>query len=96
MDPVRARRIEATSTAAADSGNVFRYGGNQYIVNLGTKSLSAGTWGIGVDLTDGVGVKRCGAHLAEIEIGSTIMSPAAGARGRADRWRVCVPPVGAD
>jgi hypothetical protein len=48
--------VEATSTAAADTGNTFRYdaSGDQYIYNLATKvftngsttPLSAGTWQI--------------------------------------------------
>jgi hypothetical protein len=47
--------IEAVSTAAATSGNLFRYdaGANQYIFNLGTKSLSAGTWQIRIAADDG-------------------------------------------
>jgi hypothetical protein len=47
--------IEAISTSAADSGNMFRYDGNsgQYIFNLATKPLSAGTWQIRIDLGDG-------------------------------------------
>jgi hypothetical protein len=49
---------EATSTSAADTGTVFRYdGGDQYIYNLGTKSLSPGTWSLGIDLHDGVGIR---------------------------------------
>jgi probable HAF family extracellular repeat protein len=44
---------EATSTSAADSGNVFRTSGGQYIFNLSTKSLSKGTWYLRVDLGDG-------------------------------------------
>ena len=48
--------IEATSTSAADSGNVFRYDptGDQYIYNLATKPLSQGTWYIFIDLSDGL------------------------------------------
>jgi len=47
--------VEAVSTAAATSGNCFRYSsdGNQYIFNLATKSLSVGTWQIRVILGDG-------------------------------------------
>lgn len=47
--------VEATSTSAADSGNTFRYDSTaqQYIFNLATKPLSAGTWQIRVDLGDG-------------------------------------------
>ncbi len=38
--------LEAISTSAADSGNTFRYdpASNQYIFNLGTQNLSAGTY----------------------------------------------------
>ena len=47
--------MEATSTAAADSGNTFRYDSTnaQYIFNLATKSLSQGTWKIRLDFYDG-------------------------------------------
>jgi len=38
--------LEPTSTSAADTGNTFRYSGDQYIFNLATKTLSAGTWQI--------------------------------------------------
>ena len=48
--------LEATSTSAATTGNLFRYSadGNLYMFNLGTKGLSAGTWQIRADLGDGV------------------------------------------
>jgi len=47
---------EAASTSAADSGNTFRYDptDNQYIFNLATKALSAGTWQLRIDPGDGV------------------------------------------
>jgi hypothetical protein len=47
--------VEAVSTAAATSDNLFRYDStsNQYIFNLSTKSLSKGTWQIKVTLDDG-------------------------------------------
>ena len=47
--------IEATSTAAATTGTLFRYdsSGQQYIFNLGTKELSKGTWSLKVTLDDG-------------------------------------------
>lgn len=45
--------LEAGSTAAADSGNVFRYNGGKYMYNLSTKGLSEGTWQLRVDLGDG-------------------------------------------
>jgi hypothetical protein len=48
--------MEATSTSAADTGKTFRYdaAANQYIYNLATKALSAGTWQLRLDLGDGV------------------------------------------
>lgn len=47
--------IEATSTAAATTGNLFRYdsSSDQYIFNLGTKSLTKGTWRIKININDG-------------------------------------------
>jgi len=47
--------MEAVSTAAATTGNLFRYSsdGNQYIFNLNTKPLSTGTWQIRIELDDG-------------------------------------------
>ncbi|MFN3647934.1 MAG: HYR domain-containing protein [Armatimonadota bacterium] len=47
---------EAVSTAAADSGNQFRYDStnSQYIFNLSTKSLQAGLYRLRIDLGDGV------------------------------------------
>jgi hypothetical protein len=46
----------AVSTAAATTGNLFRYdsSSNQYIFNLATKSLSVGTWKIRIELDDGM------------------------------------------
>jgi hypothetical protein len=46
--------IEAVSTSNATSGNLFRYDSGQYIFNLGTKTLSAGTYQLRLDLGDGV------------------------------------------
>jgi len=46
--------MEAESTSAADSGNTFRFSGDHYIFNLGTRSLVAGTWRLRIDLRDGV------------------------------------------
>ena len=48
--------LEAISTSSATTGNLFRYDAtsNQYIFNLGTKTLSAGTYKLRVDLGDGV------------------------------------------
>ena len=47
---------EATSTAAATSGNLFRYDAKtkQYIFNWGTKGLTAGVYELKIDLGDGV------------------------------------------
>ena len=47
--------LEPVSTSAADAGNTFRYdpSGDQYIFNLGTRSLSQGTWQVRIDLGDG-------------------------------------------
>ncbi len=48
--------LEASSTAAADSGNTFRYDSTagQYIFNLSTKGWSEGTYQLRIDLGDGV------------------------------------------
>jgi hypothetical protein len=47
---------EATSNAASDSGNTFRYDptSNQYIYNLSTNNLSTGTWSLQINMGDGV------------------------------------------
>ena len=47
--------VEAISTAAATTGNLFRYDaiGNQYIFNLATKPLSTGTFRLKILLDDG-------------------------------------------
>ncbi len=47
--------VEAASTSAATTGNLFRYDpdGKQYIFNLSTKPLSKGTWQIKVVINDG-------------------------------------------
>jgi hypothetical protein len=48
--------LEAISTSNATVGNLFRYDSTpgQYIFNLGTKSLSVGTYELRIDLGDGV------------------------------------------
>jgi alpha-tubulin suppressor-like RCC1 family protein len=46
--------VEAVSTSAATSGNLFRYDGGQYIFNLSTKGLSTGTWSLSINLGDRV------------------------------------------
>jgi hypothetical protein len=48
---------EAVSTNAPDSGNAFRYVGDHYQFNLGTKNLSTGTWRLQVTV-DGVVAKE--------------------------------------
>jgi hypothetical protein len=45
--------IEAISTSAATTGNLFRLADSQYIFNLATKPLSKGTWQIKITLDDG-------------------------------------------
>lgn len=47
--------VEAISTSAATTGNLFRYDpiAKQFIFNLGTKSLSKGTWQVRIELDDG-------------------------------------------
>jgi hypothetical protein len=48
--------LEAISTSNATTGNLFRYDATsaQYIFNLGTKTLSTGTYQLRIDLGDGV------------------------------------------
>jgi alpha-tubulin suppressor-like RCC1 family protein len=48
--------VEAVSTVAADSGSTFRYdaAGAQYVFNLSTKGMTAGTWSLRADLGDAV------------------------------------------
>jgi hypothetical protein len=46
--------VEAVSTSNATTGSLFRESGTgQYIFNLSTKGLSAGTWSLKVTLDDG-------------------------------------------
>lgn len=47
---------EAASTSAADTGNTFRFdpAGSQYVFNLATRGLTAGTWRLRIDLGDAV------------------------------------------
>ncbi|HWI05045.1 MAG TPA: PxKF domain-containing protein, partial [Acidimicrobiales bacterium] len=54
-DNVEGNSLQATSTAAATSGSQFRYDpeAQQYVFNLGTKPLSAGTWRLTASLDDG-------------------------------------------
>lgn len=54
-DNVAGTESDAGSTAAATSGNLFRYDAtvDQYIFNWGTKSLEVGTYQLRIDLGDG-------------------------------------------
>jgi len=58
---------EAVSTSAADTGTLFRYSApdGQYIYNLGTSGpdFTDGTWNLGVDLHDGMGIRVVTAGL---------------------------------
>jgi hypothetical protein len=47
--------MEATSTATATSGNLFRYdtASRQYVFNWGTKGLEQGTYKLSINLGDG-------------------------------------------
>jgi len=53
-DGIVGSEMEAASTSAATTGNLFRYDStsDQYIFNLGTKPLSVGTWQIRILLDD--------------------------------------------
>jgi hypothetical protein len=46
--------VEASSTAAATTGNLFRYAAGQYIFNWSTKGLTIGTYRLTINLGDGV------------------------------------------
>lgn len=54
-DGIIGSEIEPDSTSVATIGNLFRYDytDNQYIFNLGTKTLSTGTWQLRILLNDG-------------------------------------------
>jgi len=54
-DNVYGTDVEAISTSAATTGNVFRYDStsNQYIFNMSTKGLTAGTYRLTIKLDDG-------------------------------------------
>src|SRR5215211_3974715 len=51
--------VEAITTTPASTGSLFRYDAtsDQYIYNWGTKSYSAGTYQLRIDLGDGVGTR---------------------------------------
>jgi hypothetical protein len=53
-DNVAGSEAEATSTAAAMEGNLFRYDATseQYVFNWGTKGLEVGTYQLRIDLGD--------------------------------------------
>lgn len=53
---ITGKEQEVSSTNTADSGNTFRYDSSseQYIFNLGTKTLTQGTWQIRVLLDSGI------------------------------------------
>lgn len=55
VNGVAGQEINGTSPGNANQGNLFRYDTteNQYIFNLATKPLSAGTWQIRIELDDG-------------------------------------------
>jgi hypothetical protein len=44
--------VEATSTSSATTGSLFRCDGSQYVFNLATKGLTAGTYSLKVSLDD--------------------------------------------
>ena len=52
-DDVEGTYVEAVSTSAATTGNLFRSANGQYIFNLGTKTLTAGTYRLRIALDDG-------------------------------------------
>jgi hypothetical protein len=52
-DSVVGTEEAAGSTSAATAGNLFRYSDGQYIFNLSTDGLSAGTYQLRVDMGDG-------------------------------------------
>ncbi|MDP4146875.1 MAG: PxKF domain-containing protein [Bacillota bacterium] len=55
-DNVYGTDVEAISTSAATTGNAFRYDSisNQYIFNMSTKGLTAGTYRLTIKLDDGM------------------------------------------
>jgi hypothetical protein len=52
---IEGTEVEGVSTSGATSGNLFRYDAtnDQYIFNLGTKSLTVGTYRVKINLGDG-------------------------------------------
>ena len=53
-DNVAGDPVDVASTSAATTGNLFHYENGQYIFNLNTTGLSAGTYQLHVDMGDGV------------------------------------------
>jgi len=53
-DDVVGTEEKADSAASATEGNLFRYSDGQYVLNLGTAGLTAGTYQLRVDMGDGV------------------------------------------
>jgi hypothetical protein len=45
--------VDATPSGGADTGNLFRYDGTQYIFNLSTTALTTGVWQLQAILDDG-------------------------------------------
>ncbi|HKG97467.1 MAG TPA: PxKF domain-containing protein, partial [Pyrinomonadaceae bacterium] len=53
-DSVVGDAMDVQSTSAATTGNVFLYENGEYVYNLNTSGLSAGTYQLQVDMGDGV------------------------------------------
>jgi len=53
-DDVVGTEVEAESTSNATEDNFFRYADGQYIFNLSTAGLTAGTYQLRVDTGDGI------------------------------------------
>jgi endonuclease G len=53
-DSVAGNPMDVESTSAATTGNLFRYENGEYVFNLNTAGLSAGTYQLQVDMGDGV------------------------------------------
>jgi hypothetical protein len=46
--------VDIESTSAATTGNLFHYENGEYVFNLNTSGLSAGTYQLQIDMGDGV------------------------------------------
>ena len=53
-DSVVGDPVDVESTSAATTGNLFRYDSSQYVFNLNTAGLTAGTYQLQIDMGDGV------------------------------------------